>query len=285
MNEMNILNYFTPQSRTTDGKVNMLATERESRKALYLTNQHGQKLLKIAIKNEPQKYQGNLCAQLKIITYGIKRVWLWRDSPTDPKIITLHNEVELTYHGGPNGNVTPKAHLKIKTGRYTTLMEDSLCLPLNTQNPVPLFSFETGYANEYNLTNPVTKKAHIVKVGSCEPVRFDIYLAGATFNIKTFFHSMYFFNLFWTPDYLMEVKNHQLSSGLIIAPIIFLTLGEYQLVVRRSLSNHGGRPRLHFYNNKNYYEKFMNRPIATRNSDGTLNWSTMKERDTSLRGK
>ena len=83
----------------------------------------------------------------------------------------------------------------------------------------------------------------------------------------------------------MAAKNHPLTSGLIIAPITFFHMGQYQLAVRRSISTHTGRPRLHFYSNKNYYEKLMNRRTATRNADGTLDWSTMRAEDARLRGE
>lgn len=283
MDGMDITNFFTAQSRHADGSVTMLATEAENRKALYLTNQHGQKLLKVSVKSEAQKHQDTQHAQLKLITYGINRAWLWRDRPSDPEIVTLHDGVELTYHGGQNGAKTPKVHIKVTTGRYVTLIEDSLSLPLDSEHPVPLFSLETGYANQRGVTSPVTKAAHVMDAGSGGPVRFDFYLAGAAIDMQAFVNSMYFFNLFWTQDYLLAAKNLPLTSGLIIAPITFFRMGQYQLAVRRSISNHTGRPRLHFYNNKNYYEKLMNRPTATRNADGTLNWSTMRTEDARLR--
>lgn len=280
-----ITSFFTVQSLNADGGVTMLATEAEHRKSLYLTNQHGQKLLKLSVKSEVQKVQGKQHAQLKVITYGINRAWLWQDRPSDPEIVILHDGVELTYHGGQNGDKAPKVHIKVTTGRYTTLIEDSLSLPFDIEHPVPLFSFDTGYANQRGVTSPVTKAAHVMAAGSSEPVRFDFYLAGAGIDMQAFVNSMYFFNLFWTQDYLMAAKNHPLTSGLIIAPITFFHMGQYQLAVRRSISTHTGRPRLHFYSNKNYYEKLMNRRTATRNADGTLDWSTMRAEDARLRGE
>ncbi len=281
--EMDITAFFTAQSRHPDGSVSMLATEVENRKALYLTNLHGQKLLKISVKSEAHKHQGTQHAQIKVITYGIDRAWLWRDRPSDPDIARLHDGVELTYHGGASGDMTPKVHIKVTTGRYTTLIDDSLHLPHNTEHPVPLFSLETGYANRREVTNRVNKAAHVMDAGSSEPVRFDFYLAGADIDMHAFVNSMYFFNFFWTQDYLLMAKNLPLTSGLIIAPITFFRMGQYQLAVRRSVSSHAGRPRLHFYNNKNYYEKLMNRRTATPNADGSLTWSTMREEDARLR--
>ena len=283
MVERDITAFFTAQSRHPDGSVSMLAIEAENRKALYLTNLQGQKLLKISVNSEARKHQGTQHAQLKIITYGINRAWLWRDRPSDPNIARLHDGVGLTYHGGSSGDMKPKVHLKVTTGRYATLIDDSLHLPHDTEHPVPLFSLETGYANRREVTQPVTKSAHVMDAGSSEPVRFDFYLAGADIDMHAFVNSMYFFNLFWTQDYLLTAKNLPLTSGLIIAPINFFRMGQYQLVVRRSVSSHVGRPRLHFYNNKNYYEKLMNRSTATTSSNGSLTWSTMREEDARLR--
>lgn len=285
MEGRDITSFFTAQNRHADGSITMLATEIANRKTLYLTNSHGQKLLKISVKSEAQKHQDTQQAQLKIVTYGINRAWLWRDRPSDPEIVSLHDGVELTYHGGQNGDKTPKVHIKVMTGRYITLIEDSLHLPHDTEHPVPLFSLETGYANQRGVTNPVTKAAHVMSAGSFEPVRFDFYLAGGEIDKQAFVNSMYFFNVFWTQDYLLAVKNHPLTSGRIIAPITFFPMGHYKIVVRRSISSYAGRPRLHFYNNKNYYEKLMNRRIAMLNADGTLDWSTMREEDMRLRSE
>lgn len=283
MVEKDISAFFTAQSRHPGGSIPMLVTEADNRKTLYLTNLHGQKLLKISVKSEPLKNQGTHHAQLKVITYGINRAWLWTDRPNDPDIVRLHDGVELTYHGGPRGDMKPKVHIKVTTGRYATFIDDSLHLPHDTEHPVPLFSLETGYANRREVTHQVTKVAHVMDAGSGEPVRFDFYLAGAEIDMQRFVNSMYFFNLFWTQDYLLTAKNLPLTSGLIIAPITFFRMGRYQLVVRRSVSSHAGRPRLHFYNNKNYYEKLMNRRTATPNADGSLTCSTMRDEDARLR--
>lgn len=257
--------------------------EAKNLKALYLTNQFGQKLLKIVVNSEAQKTRDTNHAQIKIVTYGIKRAWIWRDLPSDPDIVTLRDGIDLTYHGGPKGDQAPKVHVKITMGRYVTLIDDSLRLPTDVDYPVPLFSFETGHANQRELTDPVVKPAHVIGSGSNQAVRFDLYLAGATLDMGAFVNSVYFMNLFWTQEYLAAVKRSPLISGQIVAPIAFFSMGQYRIVVRRSLSNYAGRPRLHFYNNKNYYEKLMSRRTATPNPDGTLSWSTMAEDEARLR--
>ncbi len=277
------MQFSVESCRGDGGGVTLLSTEALNRKSLYLTNQQGQKLLKVLVKDEAQKRQNTQHAQLKVITYGINRAWLWRDRPSDPEIAILHDGVELTYHGVQNEDMTPKVHIKAMTGQYTTLIEDSLHLPHDTEHPVPLFSLETGYANQREVTNPVTKVAHVMSAGSFEPVRFDFYLASGAIDMQAFINSMYFFSMFWTQDYLLAVKNHPLTSERIIAPITFFPMGKYQIAVRRSFSSHLARARLHFYSNKNYYEKLMNRRTATIAIDGTLNWSTMKEEEMRLR--
>lgn len=282
MQPASITDYFTPESLNPDGQVSMLAHETRDRAALYITNRHGQKLLKVLVKSEP-RYQGNKQhAQIKIIPYGLKRVYVWRDQPSDPHIVVLRDGVDLTYHGSYADEQMPKVHIKATTG-YNTLINDSLVLPSDTDMPVPLFSLETGHANQRPLVNPVTKQAHTVAAGHLHSVRFDIYLAGAQMNLATFVNSMYFFNLFWTQDYLVAAKNSPLTSGLIIAPIQFFQMGQYQLVVRQSVSTHHGRPCLQFYNNKNYFDKLMNRPTATPDANGNLTWSTMRDEDARLR--
>lgn len=274
---------FSAESCRMDGGVTMLWTEALNRNSLYLTNLQGQKLLKVLVKDEPQKCHNTQHAQLKVITYGINRALLWRDRPNDPEIAILHDGVELTYHGGKSEGMMPKVHIKAMTGQYTTLIDDSLHLPHDTEHPVPLFSLETGYANQREVTNPVTKVAHVMSAASIEPVRFDFYLASGAIDMQAFVNTMYCLNMFWTQDYLLAIKNHPLTSGRIIAPITFFPMGQYQVAVRRSFSSHSGRPRLHFYNNKNYYEKLMNRRTASIATDGTLNWSTMKDEEKRLR--
>lgn len=279
---MDINDFFTAESLNADGGITMLDHAVEDRKLLYLTNANGQKLLKIVVKNEGCSESDGQYAQIKIVPYGIKRALVWRDLPSDPLHPILHDDVTLTYHGGKGPGQAPKVHVKATTG-YRTLIDDSLELHSDLDVPVPVFSLETGFANQRALVNPVTKKCHSLAAGSQEPVRFDVYVSSADMDIPTFVDSMYFFNLFSTQDYLITSKNHPLTSGLIIAPIMFFRMGDYQVVVRRSVSKYCGRPRLQFCSNKNFYDKLMNRRTARPNPDGTLAWSTMAEDEARLR--
>ena len=282
MNPTSITELFTPQSQNMDGGVTMLAHETVNRRTLYLVSQSGQKLLKVLVKSEADTNLDKPHAQIKLIPYGIKRATVWQDKPSDPQLAILRDGVDLTYHGGRKTDQAPKVHIKATTG-YTTLIDDSLTLPADADLPVPLFSLESGYANQRALTNPVTKSGHVIPAGDHLSVRFDLYLAGASIDMTTFVNSIYFFNMFWTQDYLIAAKKSPLTSGQIIAPITFCRMGHYQVAIRRSLSNYNGRPHLQFYNNKNYYAKLMNRRIAALNTDGTLNWSTMAQEDARLR--
>lgn len=279
-----ITDLFTAESFNSDAGKTMLRCAAEDRKLLYLTNANGQKLLKVAVKNEADASSGDQYAQIKLVPYGIKRALVWRDLPSDPLHPILHDGVTLTYHGSKGVGQTPKVHVKARSG-YRTLVDDSLELPGNLDVPVPVFSLETGFANQRELVDPVTKKSHCFDSGSREPVRFDVYVASASMDIPAFVDSMYFFNLFWTQDYLIAAKDHPLTSGLIIAPIMFFRMGDYQVVVRRSVSKYNGRPRLQFCSNKNYYQKLMNRRTARPNPDGSLDWSTMAQDEERLRGK
>ncbi len=68
------------------------------------------------VKDEAQKRQNTQHAQLKVITYGINRAWLWRDRPSDPEIAILHDGV-VTCYGVQNEDMTPKVRIKAITGQ------------------------------------------------------------------------------------------------------------------------------------------------------------------------
>ena len=158
MQAASITDYFTSESQNESGSVTMLAQGPEDRKVLYLTNQLGHKLLKIVVKSEPGSHHNKQHAQIKLIPYGIKHAIVWQDQPSDPKLVALHDGVDLTYRGGKDNDQTTKVHIKATAG-YATLIDDSLNLPADVEMPVPLFSFDTGYDNQRPLANHVTKKA------------------------------------------------------------------------------------------------------------------------------
>lgn len=274
--------YFTPESQNTDGSITTLSGPGEGRKTFYLTNSHNNKLLKIVIKGEPNRQKKETYAQIKIIGYGIKRARVWEDKLGDPRIVSLPDIVEMTYHGAQKGEANSKVHIKAHSG-YKTLVDDSLQLPASADVPLPLFAIDPGYKNQEKSGNTIKKNAHIVSTGNQDYVRVDFYLASTNMDIGAFFNSIYFFNLFWTQEYLAAARNHPLESGEIIAPIAIVRISDYLLFVRRSVSLHRGQPYLSFYSNKEYYNKLMNRRVAYRESDGLMHWSTMAEEEERLR--
>src|SRR5690554_1358865 len=184
-------------------QIAMLAENTESRKAFYLINQYGDKLLKLAVKNEAGNNVSGRHAQIKIIGYGTKQAQVWADQPGDPQRVRLAGAVELTYHGAQVGDNNPKVHVKVETG-YKSIIDNSLQLPASTEMPVPIFAFECGFKNQQFTDNPVTKQAHVVSTGGPGSVRVDFYLAGSNFDVAAFKKSMYYLNIFVTQDYLAE---------------------------------------------------------------------------------
>lgn len=273
-----ITDFFTPESRSTDGSVRMLEPVSVAHSRLYLVNQHGRKLLQLVIKDERVKEAGGRYAQIKLIPYGTRRARVYNDQPNDPGIEVLHNGVDLTYHGGSKDEQAPKVHLKAATG-YKTLVDYSMDLSCDTPHPVPLFTLEPGHESDKPTVEKISKRAHVADAGHKQPVRFDLYLAGGSFDVAAFVNSVYFFNLFWTTDYLIRAQNCPLNSGLIVAPVMLYPMGAYTVLVRRSLTRHRGRPYLQFYNNASYYEKLMNRRTAWVDANGQTHWSTMAQEE------
>jgi len=280
MNSIN--NFFTPESVSAQGSISMFVGPGESRKAFYLTNANHDKLLKLSIKSEPHTKQQHPHAQIKIIGRGIKEARVWEDKPGDPKRVRLPESVEMTYHGALKGEMAPKLHLKASSG-YKTLINESLELPASTDLPLPLFALECGYKNKQSKNNPVTKKGHVTSTEVDDFVRIDFYLTSVNGDFEAFFNSMYLFSFLFNQEYLSAHQNHPLTGGQIIAPIELFRMGDYVLMVRRSISRYRGRPHFCFYSNKNYYAKMMNRKFAWKGNDGHMMWSTMAKEDERLR--
>lgn len=281
MHKPSVNDYFTPESIYGSDVIRMLEFVSKNSKSIYVLNRHGDKLLKLAIKNEKLANSAQKCAQVKIILYGIKRAYVWNDLPSDPDVVALKDNIEITYHGSRYNNRSAKVHLKSMSG-YKTILDDSLELQSDWHHPVPLFALETGYANDSKRNNPVTKSGHKVSSEYRGGIRFDFYLAGKNMDQKRFLDSIYFFMLFFTQDYLASSTRNELTGGKIIAPIKSFLMGEYQVIVRRSVSKYVGRPKLIFYKNRNYFSKFMDRSLARRNADGSMSWSTMRAEEERL---
>lgn len=282
-----INDYFTPASIDNAGSIKMLeALEGKSKKALYVTNEHGIKLLKIAIKNEEGgKNKESTYAQLKIIRYGFNKAILWENKPSDPRKLTFHKDVEITYHGSSKDNQTSKIHLKTKS-KYLTLMDQALELPVEgIEQPAPLFALEFGYFHEKKTGETKVRGGHVVSPSEDGPVRFEFYMMSQSADVQAFFNSTYFINLLFSQDYLSTAQSGILTNNKIIAPILFLPMGNLWLVVKRSASHYEGQPRLVFYNNRHYQNQWLNRRTAYKRSDGTFVWSTMREDEERLRSE
>lgn len=275
-----IRDYFHPRMHQSDGSVGMFEHEDGRQDRIYILNRHGIKLLQLRLKNEVERVEAPHC-QLKIIFYKIRHALVYRDMPGDPSKINLHDDLELTYHGGQKGDAMPKVHVNAKIGsvnNYTTLVDFSLPLDSRLPHPAPILSLETGYAFNQDRGETQKKKSHLFIIDHDEPTRVDFYLVGRDMDYRKFMESMFMFNLFWTPDYLLQAKGGVLQTQLIVKPITTFSMGEYSLWVRASASKHCGRPHLLFYNNADYYSKFTNRSMAWRGENGELVWSTLAER-------
>lgn len=247
----------------------------DAKKALYVVNQHDIKLLKIAVKNEPKQAGLVDHAQLKIIPYGFKKAFLWRDAPDDPKIVILRDGVELTYHGVQTGDKNPKIHLKASSG-YQTLLDRMLDLPDALVRPTPLFGFDCGHAFNKTSGDSRLRSGHVVKPDYEDAMRYEFYLMSGDADVSEFVNSTYFFSLLFSLDFMSKAQHGALQGGKIIAPILFLPMCGYWLVVRRSASGYVGQPRLNFYNNRDYEQKWLNRKTAHRYADGSIEWSTLQ---------
>ncbi|MDD2273697.1 MAG: hypothetical protein PHP95_14055 [Desulfuromonadaceae bacterium] len=275
-----INDFFHPRMHRSDGSVHMVEHENVGRDRLYILNHHGIKLLQLRLKNEVEKTDASYC-QLKIIFYKIRHALVYRDMPDDPLKINLHDDLELTYHGGRKGDAAPKVHVKAKlcaTTCYTTLVDSSLPLDSRLPQPAPIFSLETGYAFNQDRGDTPKKKSHLFTIDYTEPTRIDFYLAGRDMDYRKFMESMFMLNLLWTPDFLIQAKGGVLQSHPIVKPITAFTMGGYSVWARASVSKHCGRPYLQFYNNADYYRKFSNRRMAWQGENGELVWSTLAER-------
>lgn len=273
---------FDFNSKNSDGSFPMYQWIEEVRDRLYIVNQHNKKLLQFIVKDEPYSRGQVTSAQLKIIPYAVERVKVYNDRPEDPTLIHIHEELELTYHGGQKGDENPKIHLKIdapSNRRYKTLVDCSLCLDSAIPRLVPVCSFFPGYAFDKPPIDKITKKSHIFQADSNNPIRFDFYLSGKNIDLFTYINSIYSMNMFFSLDYLIANQNSPMQGLLMVQPITGFAMKDYYLWVRCSGSTHVGRPFIQFYNNANYYEKAMNRRIAYINDNGSTNWTTMHNKE------
>lgn len=275
------MDFFDFQSRNPDGSISMYTWTEDSKDRLYVLNQHGKKLLQLVVKDELSSKLVSF-AQIKIVPYGIDQTKVYRDQPDDPNVVHINSDLELTYHGGPKGDKTPKIHLKVVAAtrnRYRNLVDSSLSLNNDLPRLAPIFSLFVGYDYDKPMANKVAKKSHIFKADSTSPVRFDMYLSGLNFDHHAFMNSMYSSNMLFSLDYLIRKEGCPLRGQPIVQPITGFAMKGYYLWVRCSKSSHHGKPFIQFYNNSKYYDKFMNRRTACIDKKGRIQWSTMLDEE------
>lgn len=282
-----ILDYFTLDMRQPDGSVRMFEWQDETYNRLYILNVEGCKLLQFVAKDETTRDNGRICAQLKIIPYGIRQAQVWSDQPSDPQRLKLSRawDYELTYHGPGPANQSPKIHLIEKRAgqkQYKTLIDFALPLSQDLSRMVPLFSMNTGYASSQGSAEKLKSKAHVFRITETGPTQVDFYLLGADADFNSAFNTHYGLSLFCALDYLCTAKQGILRAVQISMPITGFRMGNYRLWVRCILSDYQGRPMLQFYQNAQYYEKYVKRPMAWYDEAGKLVWSTVEAEDARL---
>ena len=281
-NQPSIEGFFDFSSKNSNGSFSMYQWSEDAKDRLYIVNRHRKKLLQFIVKDEPYAHKQVTFAQIKIIPYAVERAKVYNDQLNDPSLFRIYSELELTYHGGPKEDETPKIHLKIAAvskHRYRTLVDCSLCLDSSIPRLAPICSFFPGYEFDRPLTDKISKKSHIFQVDSNLPIRFDFYLSGRNFDHHACINSMYSMNMFFSLDYLIAKENRPLQGLPIVQPIAGFAMKDYYLWVRCSRSTHGGKPFIQFYNNADYYEKIMNRRIALIDKNGRTRLSTMLDKE------
>lgn len=270
-----------------DIQIPLLAHVNHSHERLYIVNKFGTKLLQFITSNNRSSDASEFYAQIKIIPYSTDKAIIHRDGSLKLKSYKLYSGVEITYHGGAIDQASPKIHLKaqsISRNRYRTLINQSLSLPSKTNNMLPIGSLEPGRSLLKQQKQKTRKKSHIHKLNTQKNVRYDFYLTGSRFDLKQYVNSFLFLNLLFSQDYLSTIKNCRLSGGKIIPPIKEYKMNNFSIWVRCSMSPHTGTPRMIFYDNENYFYKFLNRKVAYKNDDGSFYWTTGIDREKEIRG-
>jgi len=281
-NQPSIKSFFDFKSQNSDESLSMYQWSEDVKDRLYIVNQHRKKLLQFIVKDEQYINRQATFAQIKIIPYAVKCAKVYNDNSNDPRLFRIYSEFELTYHGGPKDDETPKIHMKIAAplkNRYRTLVDCSLCLDSSMPRLAPVCSLFPGYEFDRQLTKQIKKKAHVFQVDSIHPIRFDLYLSGKNFDIHAYINSMYSQSMFYSLDYLIAKERSPLQGGQIVQPITGFAMKDYYLWVRCSISPHKGKPFIQFYNNSDYYKKIMNRRVAYVGKNGDLRWSTMLDKE------
>lgn len=235
---------------------------------LYVLNNYGKKIVQLII-NEESNESGEKFAQIKIIPYGIKKVF---DTSSLTQNFKRFENAELTYHGSNDSTKSSKIHLKyLEDKKYHTIVDNACEIKEKENQLIPLFSISAGNLYKNKNLDSIKKKNLIYKLTTNNSaVTLDFYIAGKDFNYEKYMNSIYSFSMFYSMDYLNANKGFPLYKSLIMQPIESFDINGYKLFIRTTKSENIGNPYFIFYSNNNFYDAFLNRDMMYAYEDGSV---------------
>lgn len=235
---------------------------------LYVLNNYGKKIVQLII-NEESNESGEKFAQIKIIPYGIKKVF---DISSLTQNFKRFENAELTYHGSNDSTKSSKIHLKyLEDKKYHTIVDNACEIKEKENQLIPLFSISAGNLYKDKNVDSIKKKNLIYKLTTNNSaITLDFYIAGKDFNYEKYMNSIYSFSMFYSMDYLNANKGFPLYQSLIMQPIESFDINGYKLFIRATKSENIGNPYFIFYSNNNFYDAFLNRDMMYAYEDGSV---------------
>lgn len=235
---------------------------------LYVLNNYGKKIVQLII-NEESNESGEKFAQIKIIPYGIKKVF---DTSSLTQNFKRFENAELTYHGSNDSTKSSKIHLKyLEDKKYHTIVDNACEIKEKENQLIPLFSISAGNLYKDKNVDSIKKKNLIYKLNTNNSaITLDFYIAGKDFNYEKYMNSIYSFSMFYSMDYLNANKGFPLYQSLIMQPIESFDINGYKLFIRTTKSENIGNPYFIFYSNNNFYDAFLNRDMMYAYEDGSV---------------
>ena len=268
MNKPTINDFFAYSN--DDGTVTMYKSNDTNTKSnkLYVLNKYGKKIVQLII-NEESNESGEKFAQIKIIPYGIKKVF---DTSSLTQNFKRFANAELTYHGSNDSTKSSKIHLKyLKDKKYHTIVDNACEIKEKENQLIPLFSISAGNLYKDKNVDSIKKKNLIYKLNTNNSaITLDFYIAGKDFNYEKYMNSIYSFSMFYSMDYLNANKGFPLYQSLIMQPIESFDINGYKLFIRTTKSQNIGNPYFIFYSNNNFYDAFLNRDMMYAYEDGSV---------------
>jgi hypothetical protein len=273
--------FFIDEMKKEDGSYPLYKTVDEEKKRLYLLNYNGKKLLQLKLKEEPFSKGFNPIVQIILITYKFSFANVYKDNSSLPQKYRIQDDINFTYHGGKLGEKNPKIQLKVdtKNNKHITLVDSSFMLTGEELLLIPICSIYPGYLSSKSCDDEVRKQAHIFVPLVVDSCKIDIFFSGVKFNLSKYFETMVSSNIFFDLDFMIARDGCPLNYCKMTNPVTIYKINSYYIFVRSSLSKYQGRPYLQFYDNYNYYQKFMNRRVAMHNQDNSLTWSNMHDEE------